>query len=734
MTKTKVKASTSQIELAILQDGVFEVAPNQFRLILAVSSLNLELMTDSEQDYLLDSYQSFLNSLDSSLQIVLRSRQLDLDNLLETLPAPQTNYRLLKAYRAFLAKLVDEHNIQTKHFYIVIPYQTEVTNRARIRDQLYLKADLISQGLANLGLQTKILSCHQALDVFYQFYCPTVARTTPLTAKMLKSYQSRRLGNSCRLISYDRLSEQPTHIDIDGLYYRNLFVASYPYSAHSGFMRSLINFSGDIDISYQIDQIPAQLALPKLARKITELESSRRQRLKTGQVIGPEITDPLSSATELRDQIQRGQQKLFQLGIYICLRAASLDQLEAQTKLLQTSLASELLTTKVAKYQQLTALQAVLPRNQDNLYQRRNLNSAPLALTFPFASCQLVMPGGILYGVNQSSNSLVVLDRFQLNNANSICFAQSGAGKSYTTKLEILRQIMLGTQVIVIDPEREYAQLAPLVNGQLIKLASNRQAINPLTVNPAADKTESIQNLIDIISVMVGGLNQSSKATLDKLLVRLLAPACSPSLKDVYLGLKQLDPQLAAKLEPFVFGSLKSIFNQTQPIKLDKPLTVFDIKDMPSSLHKLIMLIVANFVWSQVKTNPIKRLLVIDEAWLLLEQPASASFLANITRRARKYHLGVSLISQQANDFLASAAGQVLASQSSLRILMRQDSTTIKAVTDNFNLSQQESHFLLTAEAGQALILADNQHLTAKIVASDQEHPLITTKPTEVLP
>ena len=736
MSKSKVKLATEQIALDNLKDGVLEVGLNDYRLILEVSSINSELMSDSEQDYLLETYQAFLNSLDSSLQILVRARQLNLDNLLENLKATNgpTNYRLFKSYQTFLQTLVAEHKIQTKHFYIVIPYQTSVPDMTRIRDQLQLKADMISQGLANLGLQTKILSSHKALDLFYQFYCPQAARLSPLTAKLIRTYLKKRNKDLGQLIAYGSLVEKPDYLEIDGHYCRSLFISGYPYSAHSGFMRSLVNFSGDIDVSYQIDQVPAELALPKLARKITELESSRRQRLKTGQVIGPEITDPLASATDLRDQIQRGQEKLFQLGVYICIRGSSLNELEAQTKLLQTTLASELLTTKVALYRQLPALQAILPRNQDSLYQRRNLNTAPLSLTFPFVSSQLVMDGGILYGINQSSNSLVILDRFQLNNANSVCFAQSGAGKSYTTKVEILRQIMLGSQVIVIDPEGEYSQLAGLVNGQVINLSpESNQALSPLTTNPKTDKSESIQNLIEIISVMVGGLNQQAKTALDKVLLKLLDNTHQPRLDSVYFELKALaQDQLVAKLEPFVFGSLKTIFNQTSQIRLDKPLTVFDIKDMPSSLHKLMMLIVANFVWSEVKANPLRRLLIIDEAWLLLEQAGSANFLAALTRRARKYHLGVSLISQQANDFLGSTAGQVLASQSSLRILMRQDSTTIKAVADNFSLSQQETHFLLTAEPGQALLLADNQHLVVKIVASDQEHPLITTKPSEV--
>src|ERR1035437_9135541 len=314
------------------------------------------------------------------------------------------------------------------------------------------------------------------------------------------------------LLSYAGLEEQTDHLIIDGIYVRTLFISGYPFVASSGWMDSLINFNHDSDISYHLHEVNALSALPKLHRKITELESTKRAMIRAGKIIGSEITDPLESAIDLRDKIQRGQEKLFQVSIYISLRAESLEELNKITKLLETTLSARLFYSKVARYQQIEALQSVLPHGEDQLAQKRNLDSSSAALTFPFMSSELVQESGILYGVNKSYNSLVILDRFSLNNANSIVFAQSGSGKSYTTKVEILRQLMQGTKVIVIDPEREYKCLAESVKGTDIKLsARSKEKINPFdlatTFHSRSDLSQHAQDLTEVISLMVDGLS-----------------------------------------------------------------------------------------------------------------------------------------------------------------------------------------------------------------------------------
>jgi len=542
------------------------------------------------------------------------------------------------------------------------------------------------------------------------------------------------------IISYAGMEEHSDHLCIDGRYIRTLYISGYPFVASSGWLNTIVNFSHNADISYHIESVNAVQALPKLHRKITELESTKRAMIRAGKIVGSEITDPLDSAMELRDKIQRGQEKLFQMSIYINLTADSLSELDSITKIFETELSARLFYIKSARYQQPEALQSILPRGENILDQKRNLDSSSAALTFPLISSELVQENGILYGVNLSNNSLVILDRFGLNNANSIVFAQSGSGKSYASKVEILRQLMQGTKVIVIDPEREYKLLSKSVKGTYIKLSTkSNQKINPFdlatTSHNKDDLSEHAQSLTEVISLMVDGLSASEKAGVDKAILKIYKKTSEkpPLLKDLYDELERLgQAKLCERLERFITGSLSGVFNEHTNIKLDNRLVVFDIKDMPETLRQIMMMIVSNFVQNQVKAHPQKRMLVIDEGWLLLEHEESARFVAGLVRRARKYYLGVSIISQQANDFLKNDYGRAIASQSSLRILMRQDTTTIKKVSSEFNLSEWEESFLLTCDKGEALIIADQNHVAVKIIASDKEHPLITTNPAEI--
>ena len=541
-------------------------------------------------------------------------------------------------------------------------------------------------------------------------------------------------------LSYEGLEEQPDHLVIDGIFIRTLFIAGYPFTAASGWLDNLIHFNHDADISYHIHEVDAQTALPKLNRKITELESTRRSMIRKGAIVGTDITDPLDSATQLRDEILRGQEKLFQMSVYVNLRADSLEELNKVTRTLENALAARLFTIKTARYQQLEGLQSILPRAEDDLSQKRNLDSSSAALAFPFMSSELVQENGILYGVNKSNNSLVILDRFSLHNANSITFAQSGSGKSYASKVEILRHLMQGTKVIVIDPEREYKLLTESVHGTYVKLsAKSKEKINPFdlatTFHSKADISEHAQDLMEVLSLMAEGLDASEKAAVDRAILKVYENAgeTMPLLRDLYSELHSLGHlSLCERLEKYISGSLQGVFNAATNIELDNRLVVFDIKDLPESLRQIMMLIIANFVSNQVKAKPEKRLLVIDEGWMLLEHEESARFVAGLVRRARKYYLGVSIISQQANDFLHSEYGRASASQSALRILMKQDTTTIRNVVSEFNLSEYEEGYLLTCGRGDALIIADQNHVAVGVIASADEHPLITTNPAEL--
>lgn len=541
------------------------------------------------------------------------------------------------------------------------------------------------------------------------------------------------------IISYAGMKEQPDHLVIDGQYRRTIFLSGYPFTAEVGWLDSLTHLNHDIDVSYHVEQADSNEALKKLEKKITQLESMKRSKLRDGGIIGAEITDPLDSAMELRDAIRRGQQKLFHVSIYATLIADSLEELNDITNSLKSSLSARLFYIKTAQYQQVEGLQSTLPRGENVLAQRRNLDSETAALTFPFVSSELVQPGGILYGVNNSNNSLVIIDRFSLHNANSITFAQSGSGKSYTTKVEILRQLMQGTKVIVIDPEREYQNLTSSVGGSYIKLsAQSEQKINPFDMATTSRSSEQVaahaQDLTDVIALMVDGLSTTEKAALDKAIIAIYKVKKTPILEDLYKQLKKKkEVELCERLEKYLTGTMADVLNYQTNIDLTNRLVVFDIKDLPDSIRQIMMMIVANFVQNTVKQDPQRRMLVIDEGWMLLEHEETARFVAGLVRRARKYGLGVSIITQQANDFLSDKYGRAIASQSSLRILMRQDTTTIEQVTREFRLSDYEKSYLLTSDRGDALIIADQQHVSLHVTASEEEHPLITTNPLETL-
>lgn len=543
------------------------------------------------------------------------------------------------------------------------------------------------------------------------------------------------------IISYEGLEEQPDYLVIDGLYRRVVYISGYPYTAEVGWLDSLTHVNYDIDVAYHIDQVDSNDALRRLEKKITQLESMKRSRIRDGGLIGSELTDPLDSALELRDAIRRGQQKLFQVSIYATVMAESLDELDNRTNDVKASLSARLFYIKVARFQQIEGLQTTLPRAENQLAQRRNMDSDTASLTFPFVSSELVQPNGILYGVNHSNNSLVIIDRFSLNNTNSITFAQSGSGKSYTSKVEILRQLMQGTNVIVIDPEREYENLSQSVGGTYVKLAADSdQKLNPFDMATTARTKQQLaahtQDLTEVLSLMVDGLSSSEKAALDQAILAIYTfrTRTPPILKDLYIELERMgEASLCRRLDKYVTGSLSSMFDSQTNVGLDNRLVVFDIKDMPETMRQIMMMIVANYVQNAVKQTPKKRLLVIDEGWLLLQHEESARFISGLVRRARKYALGVSIITQQANDFLNDKYGQAIASQSALRILMRQDTTTIEQVTREFHLSDYERSYLVTADRGDALIIADQQHVALHVTASEDEHPLITTNPLEGL-
>ena len=662
---------------SISGSGVLVSGGGSYQQLIEVSTINFDLMADDDQARILGSYENFLNALTGDLQILVSTR------------------------------LSAKQPIARRRFLVVLSCRLSRPSIAAAQNQLTAQAQAIIAGLAQVGLKTKLLGRDETRKVLADFWD-----------------QNRRL----------RVSERPKEILFGQCHCRTLAVSGWPASASFGWLNSLVNWSGDLDISYHYRPVDLHLAQTKLSRKVTELDSRQRQLQRKGRPEDPIAADALESAVELRQQIQRGCQKLFLVSLTLTVWADDQPGLEQASQQIETLLSSRLFIVETALWQQGLALATVLPVGQNKLGSWRNLNSSCAALTFPFIGCQLADVGGILYGVNPANNSKVLVDRFSLANANSIIFAQSGAGKSYLAKVEILRQLAGGVEVVVIDPEGEYQALALSLGGQVIRFQANQQVrLNLLDRQLWATegKLPRVAEVVDLLDLLIGLESGEERLIVDRLLNQLYQTFALPIWADLMGLAKTQAPNLLARLKHFSASSLGAVLGQKTNFDFSNRLTVLALDDWPAETRPALTLLFSALVRSQAQKLFQKRLLVIDEGWLLLENPAAGKLLAGLVRRARKNYLGVCFISQQAEDFLSNPAGKTIASQSSLKFLLRADSTAIKAMARQFRLSRVEQDFLLTAGRGQALILAESKHATVQIVASGQEHPLITTDPAE---
>ena len=739
MHKSQAIADASEhFQLRGIREGILILSQNRCRLILKCSTINFELMSEEQQSVIFDIYQDLLNSLDAPAQVLIRIRRHHPSESSALSSTPDDKKQRLQFEQSELIKNMAQRNkVLTRSFYLVISHEQPETDFSAAAWQLKLKAQMIEQNLLKLGIKAETLKDGEIEELLFESFNPLGGAETP---KPLNKNMSLREVDWLQSVGYESLEEEVDRLRINGKYAQTLVIKNYPLATDANCLSELINFDGDADISYHMEPVDSLFALEQLNRKITELESQKRSQLKSGRLLTPQITDPLDSALSLRAKLLRNQEMLFQLAVYVTVFAQNKEDLLAASQRLRNRLAGRLFIAEAAKYQQLAAWEAGLPLGLNNLAEiKRNFDTSSLSLTFPFRSLELIEPGGILYGLNKANDSLVMIDRFALPNANSVIFAQSGAGKSYTMKLELLRHYLKGVKVIVIDPENEYQNLCEALGGNYLEISrASRKTLNPLQVGdgqelPARALKEKLPAIMQIIELMVEELNADQKAALDKALLQTYKKKSQPLVADLQKALKrEKQNQLCSRLEKFVGGSLSEMFASPTNISLDNPLTVFNIQHVDESLRPLVMMIIANFVNEQVLNKPAKRLLVIDEAWLLLRHKSAKDFLNALIRRARKYYLGVALISQQVADFYEGGEASALIAQTSLRILLRQDSTQIKAVGDQLNLSDYERKFLLTCAKGEALIIADNQHVAAKILASPSEHPLITTDPEEI--
>lgn len=564
-------------------------------------------------------------------------------------------------------------------------------------------------------------------------------------------------------IAPSSLEIHSSHFRLGTKYGRTIYVYGYPREIYTGWLSSLINIDEVLDLSMYVYPVDSQTVLNNLKKKVTQLEATQSINNEKGRTRDPALEAAIQDAEELRDQIQVGAERFFRFGLYVTLYADSLDELTFVQNKIETIFGQQMVFSKVASSQQEQGLNSTVPQLSDQLQIRRNMNTGAISTSFPFTSADLTDNSGILYGVNMHNNGLVIFDRFNLENANAVVFAKSGAGKSFTVKLEALRSMMLGAEILIIDPENEYQKLADAVGGSYIRLSlSSDTRINPFDLPRVIDSDEAddalranLVTLHGLFRLMLGGsqiaasgqamsaLTPAEEADLDQALIDTYArvgitsdplthgsqPPTIAELYDTLLHMGGTGPQLAQRLRKYTTGTFAGIFSQQSNIDINNPMVVFNIRDLEDELRPVAMYIVLSHIWNITRTIQKKRMLIVDEAWQLMKYDDSANFLFSLAKRARKYFLGLTTITQDVEDFMGSKMGRAIVANSSMQILLKQSSSAVDVLADVFKLTEEEKKRLANFPVGQGLFFAGQNHVHIQIIASQTEQQLITTKP-----
>ena len=563
------------------------------------------------------------------------------------------------------------------------------------------------------------------------------------------------------LISPSSIEIHSDHFRLGTKYGRTLYIYGYPRELYTGWLSPLINIDEVLDISMYIYPVDTGVVMKNLRKKVTQLEASMNVNQERGKVRDPELEAAINDAEELRDQLQVGAERFFRFGLYVTLWADSLDELKFVQQKIETIFGQQMVFSKVASSQQEQGMQSTLPQCTDQLQIRRNMNTGAISTSFPFTSADLTQEKGILYGVNMHNNGLVIFDRFSLENANMVVFAKSGAGKSFAVKLEALRSMMIGSEIIIIDPENEYQKLCDAVGGSYIRLSLNSDVrINPFDLPKVVDSEDAndalranLVTLHGLFRLMLGGANQAAgapaltaneEADLDQALIDTYAragitsdplthqstPPTILNLYDTLLHMEGSGPQLAQRLRKYTTGTFAGIFSQQSNVDINNQMVVFNIRDLEDELRPVAMYIVLSHIWNVVRAEQKRRLLVVDEAWQLMQFEDSANFLFSLAKRARKYYLGLTTITQDVEDFMSSKMGRAVVANSSMQLLLKQSASAVDVLSDVFKLTDEEKKRLANFPVGQGLFFAGPNHVHIQVIASETEESLITTNPT----
>ncbi len=547
------------------------------------------------------------------------------------------------------------------------------------------------------------------------------------------------------------------HLKINDVYHRSLFVSGYPRFVSPGWLEQVINFDASQDISFFIYPIEGKSVLDELLHKIAEMEAEIATDIERGKIVNPATKASLEDARMLQDELVKGAEHFFEFAFYLTVRAQDVEQLNHTSRQVESTLGALSASPKHSTLDMDNGFLSTAPFGLDKLNITRNMDTTSLSTTFPLTSAELSSDEGVLYGINTENASFIIFDRFSskvLENSNMCVFATSGAGKSYFVKTESLRYLMLGAEIIIIDPESEYNMLCDAVGGQYIDFSFNSPSkINPFDLAQVYEEgvnqlNEKALTLHSFFKVIMGEMNATQEALLDRSLMdtyrgkgitqdpetQKLEPPLMEDLYKTLIGKETPDAlDLAARIEKFVRGSFTGIYDQQTNIDISNPFTVFSVRELQEALRPIAMFTILDFIWTRVRRDMKPRILVVDEAWHMMRYRDSAEFMRSIVKRARKYYLGVTTITQDVDDFLGSDEGRKIITNSALRVLFKQSPAAIDHVGEVFYLSQGERQLLLGANVGEGIFFAGPNHAPISVVASPKEHNLITTRPQEVL-
>lgn len=546
----------------------------------------------------------------------------------------------------------------------------------------------------------------------------------------------------------------PNYLQINNLFVKTVFVYSYPRFLNTNWLSPVINYDISMDVGMHIAPLDSNLFMDQMHKQAGRLESTRQIEQEKGLVRDPQLDSAISDIDQLREDLMSGQQRIFKVGLYFTVYAKKVEELNQVCEQLTSTLGGLLVYTKQSIFQMEQGFHSTLPLAEDELKITKNLDTNSLSTTFPFVSAELTSNKGILYGINRHNNSLILFDRFDLENANQVVFAKSGAGKSYCIKLEALRSLMFGTDVIVIDPENEYQALCEAVGGAFFDFSLNSdKRINPFDLPKATQDEDgatiirtAVTDIKGLVALMVGGVTPEEDAILDKGIYDTYAlrditedPSThsnqAPLLQDLQGVLQNTvgAESLVRRLAKYTEGSFAGLFNRPTNFQLERGFIVFSIRNLEEALRPLAMYMILNYIWSQIRFEMRKRLLLVDEAWILMQYPDSARYLYSLAKRARKYFLGLSIISQDVEDFLSNEQGRAIINNSSMQILLKQSPAAVEKLAEVFNLTEGEKFLLLESDVGEGLFFAGSSHVAIKVIASYSEDQIITTDPRQLL-